>query len=153
MIENNKKNDYQIFEKELNVLEEAKKILSLSVTKDEIIERYSLIINKYEKLLKLIVKVTRISDRTESKLIKANEKIEKQNRELEKAISEIKTLRGIHPICSYCKKIRDSDGQWVQIEHYIHKHSEAEFSHAICPECMEKLYPKQYKKLKKEGRI
>lgn len=59
---------------------------------------------------------------------------------LEKANSQIKTLRGIIPICSNCKNIRDDEGYWKQIEVYIQKHSGALFSHGICPECSEKLY-------------
>jgi PAS domain S-box-containing protein len=61
--------------------------------------------------------------------------------ELQKALSEVKTLRGFLPICSYCKKIRDDKGYWSQIESYIHKHSDAEFSHGICPECAKKYFP------------
>ena len=61
--------------------------------------------------------------------------------DLQKALSEVKTLRGFLPICSHCKKIRDDKGYWNQIESYIHKHSDAEFSHSICPECAEKYYP------------
>ena len=60
---------------------------------------------------------------------------------LQKAIEEIKILRGILPICSNCKKIRDDKGYWNQIESYIRDHSEAVFSHGICPECARKLYP------------
>ena len=55
--------------------------------------------------------------------------------------SEIKQLRGMLPICSSCKKIRDDKGYWNQIEVYIKDHSDAEFSHGICPECVKKLYP------------
>ena len=61
--------------------------------------------------------------------------------ELREAINEIKTLRGILPICSSCKKIRDDKGYWNQIELYIRNHSNAQFSHGICPECAKKLYP------------
>jgi hypothetical protein len=60
---------------------------------------------------------------------------------LEQALSQIRTLRGLLPICANCKKIRDDTGYWNQIETYIHDHSEAKFSHGICPECMKKLYP------------
>ena len=55
--------------------------------------------------------------------------------------SEIKRLRGMLPICSSCKKIRDDKGYWNQIEVYIKEHSDAEFSHGICPDCIKKLYP------------
>ena len=65
----------------------------------------------------------------------------KQNDALEKALSEIKQLQGILPICAECKKIRDDEGIWHQIEAYIHAHSEAEFSHGVCPDCIKKLYP------------
>jgi PAS domain S-box-containing protein len=61
--------------------------------------------------------------------------------ELELALAEIKTLKGILPICSFCKIIRDDKGYWNQIESYIHEHSEAEFSHGICQECAKKHYP------------
>lgn len=58
--------------------------------------------------------------------------------ELERAMSEIKTLRGIIPICSYCKKIRDDRNYWQQVDSYISRHSQAMFSHSVCPECMER---------------
>lgn len=60
---------------------------------------------------------------------------------LQKALSEVKTLRGFLPICASCKKIRDDKGYWNQIETYIREHSEAEFSHGLCPECARRLYP------------
>jgi len=63
------------------------------------------------------------------------------NRQLEGALSQVKLLSGFLPICSSCKRIRDDTGYWNQIESYIREHSEAEFSHGICPECAEKLYP------------
>lgn len=61
--------------------------------------------------------------------------------ELQRALNEIKTLRGIVPICASCKKIRDDAGFWQQVDVYVRDHSEAEFSHGICPECMKRLYP------------
>ena len=57
------------------------------------------------------------------------------------ALKEIKTLSGLLPICASCKKIRDDEGYWRQIESYIGEHSNAEFSHGICPDCAKKLYP------------
>ena len=62
--------------------------------------------------------------------------------ELEQALQEIKVLRGILPICSRCKKIRDEHGQWHSVESYIKGHSEADFSHLICPECLDKHFPR-----------
>ena len=67
-------------------------------------------------------------------------------KELHKALEEVKTLSGFLPICASCKKIRDDKGYWNQIEAYISEHSEAEFSHGICPECAQKLYPDIYTK-------
>lgn len=60
---------------------------------------------------------------------------------LQQMIAEIKTLRGFLPICSSCNKIRDDAGYWQKIEKYIQEHSEARFSHGICPECAQQLYP------------
>ncbi len=75
----------------------------------------------------------------------AHELSERENEsligELQGALAEIKTLKGIVPICSSCKKIRDDQGFWNQIESYIRDHSEAEFSHGICPDCAKTLYP------------
>jgi CheY-like chemotaxis protein len=64
--------------------------------------------------------------------------------EMEAAMARIKVLSGIIPICSSCKKIRDDAGYWQQVEEYISKHSEAEFSHGICNDCVKKLYPEYY---------
>jgi len=61
------------------------------------------------------------------------------------ALERVKTLKGLIPICSECKKIRNDGGFWSQIEAYISEHSDAEFSHGICPECAQKLYPEFYK--------
>lgn len=64
--------------------------------------------------------------------------------ELQKALSEVKKLSGLLPICASCKNIRDDKGYWKQIESYISDRSEAEFSHGICPDCAKKLYPEFY---------
>jgi PAS domain S-box-containing protein len=69
------------------------------------------------------------------------EEREKLIHELQNALAEIKTLSGLLPICAYCKNIRDDEGYWKKIEGYIQKHSYAEFSHGICPECAKKYYP------------
>ena len=66
--------------------------------------------------------------------------------QLQSAMADIKTLRGLLPICANCKKIRDDQGYWSNIENYIAKHSEAQFSHGICPECALKLYPEVFSK-------
>ncbi|HEY6837834.1 MAG TPA: response regulator [Geobacteraceae bacterium] len=68
--------------------------------------------------------------------------------ELQDAMAKIKMLQGLLPICASCKRIRDDKGYWNQIELYISEHSEAEFTHGICPECLEKLYPDYVNKMK-----
>ncbi|HOJ32402.1 MAG TPA: response regulator [Candidatus Hydrogenedentes bacterium] len=62
--------------------------------------------------------------------------------ELKDALKHIKTLQGILPICMYCHRIRTDEESWQKLEHYIQEHSEAQFSHSLCPECLEKYYPK-----------
>ncbi len=64
--------------------------------------------------------------------------------ELRDAMARVKVLSGLLPICSSCKKIRDDRGYWNQIESFVREHSEAEFSHGICPDCARKLYPELY---------
>lgn len=59
---------------------------------------------------------------------------------LQKALTEVRTLKGIIPICSYCKKIRDDKGYWNLIESYLQEHSEAEFTHGMCPDCLDQTY-------------
>ncbi len=73
--------------------------------------------------------------------------IELENREqvLQNALSTVKKLSGLLPICASCKKIRDDKGYWNQIEVYIRDHSEVDFSHSVCPECARKLYPEIFK--------
>jgi phosphoserine phosphatase RsbU/P len=61
--------------------------------------------------------------------------------ELSQALDQVKTLRGILPICVSCKKIRDDDGYWNQVEVYVSAHTEADFSHSLCPPCLKKMYP------------
>jgi hypothetical protein len=76
-----------------------------------------------------------------SKEMEAAEEREKLVSELQAALSKVKQLSGLLPICASCKKIRDDQGYWNQIEEYIRNHSEADFSHGLCPSCIERLYP------------
>ncbi len=66
--------------------------------------------------------------------------------QLQEALAKVKTLKGLLPICASCKKIRDDQGYWRMVEDYIHSHSDAEFSHSLCPECAKKLYGDYHKK-------
>jgi len=79
--------------------------------------------------------------RLNAELQAGNEARERLILELQDALDQVKTLSGLLPICSSCKKIRDDEGYWNQIEVYIQDHSEAVFSHGLCPECAKKLYP------------
>lgn len=90
-------------------------------------------INDSPWVLSVIVDITLRKD--------AEREREKLIEDLKNALSQVKKLSGMLPICSYCKKIRDDKGYWNQIEAYIAEHSDAEFSHGICKECAEKHYP------------
>jgi PAS domain S-box-containing protein len=81
-------------------------------------------------------------DITERKNIE--EALEEERRRLQQALDEVRTLRGIVPICANCKKIRDDKGYWNQVEQYISRHTDAQFSHGICPDCAQQLYPEFY---------
>lgn len=81
-------------------------------------------------------------DITERK--RAEEEREKLIVQLQQALAQVKQLSGFLPICASCKKIRDDQGYWRQVEEYIREHSEAEFSHSICPDCAKRLYPELY---------
>jgi len=82
---------------------------------------------------------TIVHDITE-RLLKEKKEKEVQEK-LKSAENEIKMLKGILPLCSFCKKIRITDGNWEQVDVYIHQNSQADISHTICPECVEKHYP------------
>jgi K+-sensing histidine kinase KdpD len=73
--------------------------------------------------------------------------------ELQKALANVRTLSGLLPICANCKKIRDDNGSWNQIEIYIRERSDAQFTHGICPECAKTLYPTLYEPDKAPGTV
>jgi hypothetical protein len=68
------------------------------------------------------------------------QRVDERTRELQDALTNVKTLRGLVPICSSCKKVREDSGYWKSIERYVQEHSEADFTHGLCPECVRKLY-------------
>jgi hypothetical protein len=92
----------------------------------------------------IIIAMARFHDIMELRRI--NLELQTRNQEVETAMAQIKTLSGLLPICSSCKKIRDDQGYWEQVEIYIAKHSDADFSHGLCPDCMKTLYPDSYEK-------
>ncbi|NNG01851.1 MAG: response regulator [Desulfobacteraceae bacterium] len=67
--------------------------------------------------------------------------LENQNKKLQAALNDVKTLSDLLPICSICKKIRDDEGYWNQVEEYISRHADIEFSHSLCPTCLSTHYP------------
>jgi len=75
---------------------------------------------------------------------RAEEELEKLVGQLQEALAKVKTLSGLLPICASCKKIRDDKGYWTQVEVYVREHTDAEFTHGICPECAARLYPEYY---------
>jgi ABC-type amino acid transport substrate-binding protein len=81
---------------------------------------------------------------------RAEAKLDSVVQQLEASLNEIKTLRGIVPICARCKRIRDDQGFWTQVEAYISQRTEAEFSHGLCPDCLKTLYPEFVDPAKKE---
>jgi hypothetical protein len=113
------------------------------------------LINAYEQSRKRLLEhqrtlEDRVTERTVD-LTKANLALEQDiierrrvEEELRDALAQVKTLTGLLPICANCKKIRDDNGYWSSVEKYISTHSEAEFTHGICPECLERLYPSYY---------
>lgn len=106
----------------------------------------------------LTVKIKMLNEHLEEKVqektsclvaeIDEREKVEKERAklisELQTALDEVKKLSGFFHVCASCKKIRDDKGYWNQLEVYISEHSEAQFSHGICPDCAKKLYPEFY---------
>jgi len=84
---------------------------------------------------------------THLELKKARDREKKLIIKLKEALSKVKQLSGLLPICSRCKKIRDDQGYWQSVEEYIADHSEAHLSHSLCPKCIEELYPEMADKL------
>lgn len=79
--------------------------------------------------------------RMNNELVDLQRALAKRNRELEEALARVKLLSGLLPICVHCKKIRDDQGYWRRVEEYVQAHSEAEFTHSLCPACLEVHYP------------
>ena len=110
--------------------------LEFAETSQSGLEKIIIILTLVGVLLSGIIAFTATSSVLRAEKILLNEK-----NKLQKALDEIKTLRGIIPICSHCKQLRDDEGIWKRIEEYMYEHSEASFSHGICPDCMRKYYP------------
>lgn len=100
----------------------------------EITEPFGYLLKPFQSgELRTTIRMARYKAEMEKKLREAND-------ELKKSLAEVKQLSGLLPICAHCKKIRDSKDYWHQVEKYIATHSEVQFSHSICPECIKDLY-------------
>jgi DNA-binding response OmpR family regulator len=83
--------------------------------------------------------------RLQQNLADKNTELQSKNEQLQQALDHVKSLSGLLPICANCKKIRDDQGYWQDVAVYIRDHSEADFTHGICPDCVQKLYPDFYR--------
>jgi len=92
---------------------------------------------RYESILEAFKKAVEIH----LALVATLDDLQARNQELARAMGEVKTLRGLLPICSSCKKIRNDTGYWDTVEDYISRNSEAAFTHSVCPDCTRRLYP------------
>jgi len=97
-----------------------------------------------EKMNAQLIEINRELEKEVLERRKAEDEKEKLIVELKESLAKIKTLNGLLPICSWCKKIRNDAGYWQQLESYIGQHSGAEFSHGICPDCLREKYPEYY---------
>jgi len=98
----------------------------------------------YLELLPAVIEKALRQHRLAEDKRRAEEEKERLIVELREALAEVKKLGGLLPICANCKKIRDDTGYWLQVEEYISDHSEAQFTHGLCPDCARKLYPELY---------
>jgi len=113
-----------ITRRERNIMRDEQK------TKDELIE----------ELLELRQRVAELEE-TEAQWLASRLRESNVRVDLPAGLVRVRTLKGLLPICTSCKKIRDDQGYWNHLEMYIREHTEAEFSHGLCPECVKKLYP------------
>ena len=102
-------------------------------------EKNTELIDSVDKLQRAHERIVELNSDLERRVQGRTAELETANRELSRALSEVKQLNALLPICSYCKKIRDDKDYWQSVEGYIRQHTNARFSHSICPECYEKI--------------
>ena len=125
----------------MNLFKSMDKEITHRINAEQALEKLNFELEKrVEKRTSELLETNVILEHNMLELNKTEEEREKLINELQKALENIKTLSGLIPICSSCKKIRDDQGYWNILESYIQKHSNAQFSHSICPECSDKLY-------------
>lgn len=117
-------------------------VVFLTVMEEEYDEAHGFAVGVTDYIVKPISRMRLLARvRNQLALRQKQRELELNNRELQAALNQIKTLHGILPICSFCKQIRNDQGAWQRLEEYIQHHSEAEFSHSICPKCAKEHYP------------
>jgi response regulator RpfG family c-di-GMP phosphodiesterase len=84
---------------------------------------------------------------TGQRIVELEERLADRVQELERALKEVKALSGLLPICAYCKRIREGEDYWQAVENYIEHHSDAHFSHGVCPDCYERIVKPELEKL------
>jgi len=122
-------------------------ITARKIQLDKLLSRSSVIVFTLAFVLLLVI-VLLLFKENKTTFERKQAEVERENLivELQEAVAKINKLNGLLPICAHCKKIRDDKGYWNQLEAYIREHSEAEFSHSICPDCAQKHYPEFFKK-------
>jgi response regulator RpfG family c-di-GMP phosphodiesterase len=96
------------------------------------------------------IQIERVLIRVKTHLMlrKLQKELKEKNAQLKRALANVRTLKGLLPICANCKKIRNDNGYWEQVEVYVREHSDAQFSHGICPDCLTTLYPEYFQEEK-----
>ncbi|HXE90262.1 MAG TPA: hypothetical protein VNK82_04785 [Terriglobales bacterium] len=102
------------------------------------------LLRSHQELEQTLAERNRLNQELQALAADLENKVRERTAELEAMLAEVKTLRGLLPVCASCKKIRDEQGNWNPMETYIRARSEAEFSHGICPDCARRLYPEMY---------
>jgi len=110
-------------------------LLGLANKADDFTQNDARIALRFGELAAIALRNSQLSDERR----RAEKEKDELIAELKKTLAEVKTLRGIVPICAYCKQVRDDKGYWNQVEAYMSQHTEAKFSHGVCPECYKKL--------------
>jgi hypothetical protein len=148
--------DNVLFEREEEILKEGLKLVdNLKDQGNPLFPHFERLLHEFSRMVAQMQRLIRIGDSMQQKLndLAAALQVEVDHRreadrvkegvieELKAAMAQVKQLSGLLPICASCKKIRDDQGYWQQIESYIRDHSDAKFTHSLCPGCAKKLYP------------
>ncbi|MCA1961016.1 MAG: hypothetical protein LDL33_09480 [Desulfomonile sp.] len=148
--------EVSLFFREEETVRHGRRLLTLKRSQQLYWEtHYAELLAEYERLLGQAQRLVRLADLVQRDLNISNESLKKEMelrkqieieregliQELQAALDKVKTLSGLLPICAACKKVRSDEGYWQEIAAYIREHSEADFTHTICPDCARKLYP------------